>query len=428
MVGMAPIVAFGVGAAVFLLICSLSFGWSWTLLTYFVVALGIFPQVSGVEIGGMELGLNALSLIALGAIAMVALNKRTFTPVFIPILVYLLLGLNTFWQGNAEQFAGAFTILLAVCACGGARFLSDHFDRRLLAYTLLGIVMLELVVCVLQTLGYDLFPTYGAAELEASRANGTLGHPGGLGKVLTVLMVLALPLSRAADERTRKVALVAIVMSLIPIGLTESRANFVAVIATLIVWIVLLPREKNSRKLGFFSVIFVVGLFFSETIISRFVADPSGGGRAHFLEVALQQIPKTPWFGVGPDSYLSVLGQTDALTAQGWRVHNIFVLEVVELGIIGGVLFFLPLLIGAVKSLKRYRAPGVEADFARAYLAVIPGFIVMGVTGWGLMNSWMLFCWMFMFAFALAQSSGVRKTPTEPGLQAPAQKVAQLAR
>lgn len=418
-----------VAAALFLLATALV-GWNWALLLMTLVAVAVLPRTIGLVVGDYPIGGYTVAGVGLAALALYAATRVSADLFFVPLVAFLVLGLFTFWEGTSAQWVGAVQLIVAVGTWLGGRFLGTYFDRearggRWLAFLLAAIVAVELVVCALQGLGVDLFPNAGrTAQLEGDRANGTLEHPGDLGKVLVILLVLLMPLTRARDRVTRLTALVALFASLVPIGMTGSRSNFVAAVVAIAVWVLLLPggRRVLALKAGGLAIVGVIGLIFAGPIIERFLRDPAGGERQHFMEVALAQIPNAPVVGVGPDSYIAVVGQTDAITRAGWRVHNILLLELVEIGILGTVLLFAPFVWLLVVALRRVREPGERGDVARAVLAVLPGFVIIGVTGWGLMYAWTLQLWFLAFGFAYSRlvavpGAGVPPLPDRPGLR-----------
>jgi O-antigen ligase len=121
------------------------------------------------------------------------------------------------------------------------------------------------------------------------------------------------------------------------------------------------------------------------------------------MEVALLQFADTPWFGVGPANYVRVVGMRDALTAEGWPVHNAFMLQIVELGIIGALLFFLPLLYMFVRSILAMRLVSRQGDYARAVVAYLPAFVLISWTGWGMLAPGMAALLFFCLAFSMQQ-------------------------
>ena len=86
------------------------------------------------------------------------------------------------------------------------------------------------------------------------------------------------------------------------------------------------------------------------------------------------------------------LGPTDPLTALGWPVHNSFILAAVELGLLGALLFFLPVIWSILRAIKLSvgRSPGKGES--RLLLSTAPGLLIIGLTGWGLLADSILRC------------------------------------
>lgn len=371
-----------------------------------LVVLAVFQTTGGRGTIGLSSTYIVVAIVAL--IAILSLRKQHLPLLFLPLAVYLALGMTLIWEPQSGQLGSAVNLLFGAIAWSagallGSLYRGDPGAERWLVVGLLLVVAFELVVCALQLAGLQIFvPDARTIELEGGRANGTFAHPSTVGKILTLVLLLVLPSTRSADAWTRRLAFVAVVASILPIVLSASRANLLAVAAMVLVWSLLQPQVGFSlKRFALPAVGGVVILVFLDQILSRF--DQGTGEREHFMGVALEQLGRTPWTGVGPGSYVPVVGRFDALTAQGWPVHNIFVLQAVELGIIGATLFFLPFVIVMLRSAGRWRASGSEGSFARAVLAYVPALIAIGWTGWGWLAPDVLLFACFAFAFVSAQ-------------------------
>src|SRR5207249_6084713 len=114
------------------------------------------------------------------------------------------------------------------------------------------------------------------------------------------------------------------------------------------------------------------------------------------------QIHREPW-GIGPNSYVSVVSAYDAVTASGYPVHNTFLLTTAELGVLGAFLFWLPiagLLVAAWTSRKR---AGLAGSFAIAIVASAPGLYVVNATGWAILRGPLLPLWFVICGLAYSQ-------------------------
>lgn len=373
-----------------------------------ITCLALFQTTGGR--GAYSFSATYVAIFAVGAVALLLWRPYAKPTVFIPLGLYLAVGFMFFWDGEAGGSGAVVNVLLAISAWVGGSLLGQYVRKSVyvettLALLLTGVVIFELVVCVLQVIGVGVFATSGRTlDLEGGRANGTFQHPADVGKVVTLCLVLLLPLMRSQSKTVRRFASTAVLASLVPVALSESRANFIAALAMILLWSVIRPQERGEigRRILLPAAVGIVALFFLNGILERFQQDPLGGQRQHFTEVALEQLARTPWFGVGPGAYIRVVGQFDALTAEGWPVHNIFLLQAVELGIVGAALFFLPVVILAVRAIRLLPVRGREGDFARGAIAYIPAIAIMGATGWGLLSPGMAA--LMFFVFGLSQS------------------------
>lgn len=382
------LLAAGVLAALFLL--GHAGGWR---IAVSAIAIGVLACFPGREVLGAST--SALAILVVAAVGLISSRRVTLPWRFAPLLVYLLLLATVQWNGGEAMWDRIAELALACLAWVVGAFLRDAVDGRITAQRvfvllLLGVLTLQAVVAGLQYLGVDIFTSTGPnADLTEGRSTGTFSHPGNLGKVVFFITMMLLPLSLSPDRLVRRTANVAILLSLVPVGFSESRANFIALLTMLVGWAIISPRTSGAvrGRLLIPGAVLIVGLVFLEPILDRFASDPEGGARVRLMDVALAHIWDNPWFGVGPAMYTSYFGQFDIVTARGWPVHNAFVLQAAELGLLGAVLLFVPLLVApAISAVKASRVVGDSQASARALLAAIPGIIIIAITGWSLTN------------------------------------------
>jgi hypothetical protein len=324
-------------------------------------------------------------------------------------LGFLTVGLTTIWHGTDEQLAGALQLSLGFCAWFvggqlGPLILCQARRVRWIAGTIAGLVGIETLVTLLQRAGIRIFPMKPAlAVLMGDRTNGTTNHPDNLGKVLLLLLILSLGLMGTTDARARRFLWIAVVLMFIPLGLSEGRANILAALTTIVFWAVLSGRRRSlSIRVGVPLVVVLVFLPFAGSIAKRLEEDPNGGPRAGLAATAYEQIHRQPW-GVGPNSYVSVVSAYNSVVAKGYPVHNAYLLTAAELGILGAILFWLPvagLLALAVVSRKRQ---GYAGSFAIAILASVPGLYVVTTTGWAMLSLFLLPLWFLINGIAYSQ-------------------------
>jgi hypothetical protein len=384
--------------------------WRAAFIGCLVVALGVFPASIGRGLFGLDL--MHVTVAAAGVVALLSLTRRIVPISFIGLGVFLLFGLGFAWGFSDEHVRGTLSIICAVLAwVAGAYFGTKSSGlgevRKFIAGLVLLVVIVETVICVLQIMGYPIFETAGrTADLTSGRANGTFSHPSVVGKVMIILMMLILPLTRSSDRVVKRLSSSALAIAFFPIFLSGSRANIAAAVLIAVLWTLLSPRVEPLRKrIWLPSAAVVVTLIFLDDIVARFAQDPEGQSRQHFMGAAFQQLQLTPLTGVGPTSYVSAVGRFDWLTAQGWPVHNTFLLQIVEIGLIGAAFFFAPLAIQFFAALPKMRVTGHQGDVARALVVCTVALAgPVGSTGWGLLTDHVLYLWFFVTAYSASQT------------------------
>lgn len=320
--------------------------------------------------------------------------KLLWTPIpFLPFLIYMVAMAAVGWSGSSSQWAGVlhFGVALAFGVFGAYLSSSTNRDERS-GRTMLGwltiYVFVELAIVIAQSLGADIFPTdLRTAMLEGARANGSLGHPSGLGKIIVLLMPLVLPFTRATDPRSRRIALLLIAGAIPCFLLTASRTNFAAFVAVLVIWAFLLPlRGGLGKRIVVVGAVATVVVLSADIWVWRASTGEDGSFRQQLLDAAFTQFHTTPWLGVGVNSYVDVVGQWDNNAANGWPVHNSFVLLLVETGLVGVILLAIPAVSQLLQAWRGRHLVGEGGDSARALVATAVGIVAIGLTGWSLLS------------------------------------------
>ncbi len=348
--------------------------------------------------------LSALVLAVLGRF------RWGFGWAYAPFFAYAAFMLIFFWDGTVlRTWAGLVHLGVATLAFVVGASLSSwanplSADSRSLARWLLISALVQIPIVLLQTVGIQLFPTDSATELyEGDRANGSFGHPSTWGKFVTLSLMILLPLTRAADSGTRRLAFWAIAATIPTVLLSASRANFLAVILTLVLWATFLPTMKNlGKRLLVPAAIGIVILLSLDLWIGRFETGEDGSTRAYLLSVGMRIFGDFWPTGVGPNSYIPYAATVDRTALDGWPVHNTFVFAIDELGILGAALFFWPLIWLLAASIKRFGRLDTSGDFARAYLFTLPGVIFIAWTGWGMLAETLPY-WLFVLGVVCGQ-------------------------
>ena len=397
-------------------------GWPVLVLAALLCSLTLYPKSFTKDPDPRHIGIAqsvpavATYTVVLLGIAYILLLRVLYRPRArsLPISVFVFLGFlavgsSTIWHGTDEQLAGALQLGLGFCAWFvggqlGPLILCQERRIRWIASTLAGIVGIEALIAVLQRGGIRInsLPP-AAAALVGNRANGTTTHPDNLGKILLLILILCLGLMGTSDARTRRILWLAVVLMFIPLGLSEGRANLLAALTTIVFWALLSgPRRSLAIRLGIPLLAVLAVLPFASAIATRVEEDPNGGPRESLAAAALEQIHRQPW-GVGPNSYVSVVSAYDSITALGYPVHNTFLLTAAELGVLGAVLFWLPVIgLLALAWISR-RRPGFAGSFAIAILASAPGLYVVNASGWAILSGPLLPLWFLVYGIAYSQ-------------------------
>ncbi|MDV7088118.1 O-antigen ligase family protein [Rhodococcus opacus] len=321
----------------------------------------------------------------------------------IAFAAFMSVGMVIWWNASSEQWAGFWQYALVPAGWIVGTALASAVDihgrsGRTLAAWIAFFVSVQLFVSTAQFFGIPLFtPDASTAEIVGARVNGTLSHPTVLGKVVLLALVLILPLTRSTNATSRFLANVSIIGSLPIFVLAGGRVNLLAVGLLLLGWFILLPKNEANTIRNLIPATLILAFIGSIGMLKRrFQEDPFGENRIHFMGVALDQIQRTPFAGTGPNAYVSTAGQYDALTAEGWPVHNTVLLAIGELGFFGAGLLFVPIVGVALLAWRLRNKPGIGGSYAKAYVALIPGMFLIAMTGWGLLSGEVLPLWFLV--------------------------------
>ncbi len=111
----------------------------------------------------------------------------------LPFVAFLIICFVFIWTPTGEVQAGMVHFLTAAAAWAAGSYAASCVDQdgktgRTFMYWILGTVVVQLGISLLQFAGLPLFPTNAAtAELVGSRINGSFGHPTTLGEDLAPL-------------------------------------------------------------------------------------------------------------------------------------------------------------------------------------------------------------------------------------------------
>jgi O-antigen ligase len=360
-------------------------------------------------------------LLFVGVLALLAVlhrlhrgGKRLLPVSALVFLLFLVLEFLFSWSGTSEQVSGIVQLFLGFAAWGagaylGPKLLANERSIRLIALTILFIAGVQALVAIAQRMGITINPMDPKLASEmGNRTNGTLTHPNNLGKVALMLLILSLALvAGGISRRTRSILWISIIVLIVPLGLSQGRANMVAALLTVVFWAALSPRDRPLRlRLGVPLAAVLVALPFVGAILAREQDDPDGGPRGQLSATAIDQIHMHPLFGLGPNSYVSIVSDYDAVVAAGYPVHNTFLLTAAEFGIPAAVLFWIPLLLLLLACWRARTLGGFPASFGVATLASAPGMYVVLSTGWAMLSASLLPFWFLLLGITYSQVTG----------------------
>ncbi|MEU4380230.1 MULTISPECIES: O-antigen ligase family protein [Actinomycetes] len=369
-------------------------------LAILVATLGLVPIAlapadvviyAGVSTGTPTLYSYTIAIAVAFVLVMMHTRRRFVRALllWVPFLGWLALFAAVHWDASLRIVSGLLHFCLAaiVFAVGAT---AERADRRhsVLLWAFAAVAWLQLFAITAAVLGFPLRRVSGQQALDVlGRATGLTSHPGELAKLLFFCGLCALTLPQRT-VRERWVAWTTLGVVLIGVSLTQSRTVLAAVVSMILIFMLLELMTGRWQKKYFVVVGLtgVLGVASLPWLIERFMADPGGGSRQHLLMVAVDAIRAHPWAGVGPNSYVAVVGASDPLTASGVPVHNVLLLSAAEVGIIGALLLWLPFVRTATAAIRAVFRTRTSELAPRVLVSALPALVLVGMTGWGLMQ------------------------------------------
>ncbi|MGH2543463.1 MAG: O-antigen ligase family protein [Ardenticatenaceae bacterium] len=211
------------------------------------------------------------------------------------------------------------------------------------------------------------------------RAYGLTEHPNSLGVTLSVVILMLLPALRQVTG-WRRVGLVgAIVVGFSALLVSFSRAAWLGFAVGVLTWFLVQRGERHGQRgrvdirslrsiLAALLLVITVSflIHYRALILSRFfelstyVEAPSIAERSRDLEIAMRLFMKHPWRGVGALNYLDA---ARAIDPSARIVHNIPLMIMAELGVLGGLFFLFLSLSPLIQNVFR-REEGARKGFA----------------------------------------------------------------
>lgn len=362
------------------------------------------PSYAGIA-QGQPLTTYTIAIVAT-LLLLVAKRRVRLALDYLPLIAFLLIMTPLYWGLSSVTSAGLIHYAVAVAALLVGTTLGAHAGssvaiRRMVVLVALSVVILQLAISALQLVGLDPLPLDAdTAARMGFRVHGTINHPNNLGKAMLLLAALVLPLTDETDRRLRMPAFWTVGLAGLVIGLTVGRANIVAYVILIVVYSMIRPTTSKSKaRFALPAAAAIASLPVLPFFIARLREDPGGGSRGHMTQVALDQIMSNPFLGIGPNNYVDVVGERDRLTASGLPVHNSYLLAIAEIGLVGALLIFGPMLIRVVRAWRRRREPGPVGWNAATLVAMNVALVVVVATGWAMLSTFLLPLWMLVMGY-----------------------------
>lgn len=356
-------------------------------LIYTLVAANS-PVRTSIASSSLDLRTPHLALLVAAVIVPATVRRSNFSLLLVAVPIALLSVAVTAGDLPPNVLSGIaqWGYVALAWTCGSALAVARRTGRlpdRPLALILLSAIAANGVAVALQLTGRWTVASINVAGEELERVSGLQGHSGNLGKVLLLLLVLSLPLTRSADRLARSSSIASVAMVFVMIGFTFSRANTVAMLVGILLWFTIGP---GSSALGRITVPLAVAISsapFLNVLLQRNAYDPGGGSRPVLVQAARDQLGMTFWWGIGPNDYQRTVGAFSDISAV-LPVHSVAWLTLVEAGALITVLIAIPLSRLVVSALTNVRSEGIRGSQATAVLAFLPGIVLIAMTGHGL--------------------------------------------
>lgn len=293
---------------------------------------------------------------------------------WIPYIVVTIIGLVFAGAINAIMFWIIATIVLIVASNVQ---LDNYFSPKQLA--IFGVIAFLgiLVQMFFKSLYYGRL-IYFFNDRTISDIRAWSGHTGYAGFTYQLAMTAAILIGAeaafyyfycASDTKKQKhIFMLACIICILGVFLTGKRTMSLVALLTPI-FISVLSKERTGKKMMYELIIIgvVVGAYFfmilnadklvntralgriAESLVALRTGDDFSNGRNELYSSAIDAFLQHPILGIGIDNFTEYTGHHTA-------VHNSYLQILCEQGIVGGMLFIVPLIAGLVKSLKTFRA------------------------------------------------------------------------
>jgi len=229
-----------------------------------------------------------------------------------------------------------------------------------------------------------------------SGAVGVFLHPGNLGLFLTI--ATAFLLGCFLNGYKKRLTFVLLVINVLTIFLTYSRSSYVALVIMSCV-ILFLHHSPGSKVFSLKTVLFgvlpgvfiLLGFIFISPLGALFLSDNAAEmlqARVDHWKVALDIFSQSPVIGVGLNAHLEYISSQPLLLSNIHNeflttnpIHNIHLIVLCEMGIIGIVIWIL-FIVNSVADARRNLAANNNMIFSLAKAGAVISFVIYGITDW----------------------------------------------
>lgn len=288
-------------------------------------------------------------------------KARFFPQTTVPILLYMLMVMFSFYQARNVQLS-AFELFLLGQFFLMYFYIANHVtawrDIRFVVGVVIVSMLFESALMVIQyvtgfsfSLGpiasrsYEVGASAGAIGL---RVGGTIGQPNAAGTYLTVVLLIAISALLIDSLLDKTLVVIACVLGSMALIFTSSRTAWGGFVLGLLLLLMQTIQTSAGRKLilGTTVGMLLVGMFFGAQIMSRIETSAADRTRQELATMALNIIDDFP-LGIGANNYDQVM--SDKYAHPNWvghthmPVHNKLLLVWSETGPQGLVAFVLVL-------------------------------------------------------------------------------------
>jgi len=329
----------------------------WALVAFTAILL-LSPQAWLPALKVIRIAFLAAGLAMAAHVADRTIHRQSITPLSPEIGIVLAL---VAWS--------VLTLPLSMWPGGSVRVLTDHYLKAIAFFWLLGTIVTStdrlramawtLVLCSVPlaatgvanylsgaTLSTGVRGFYRIEGYVGQGGSGLTGNPNDLALMLNLIVPLAGVLAFVSRGMRRLVAIAALLLAVLAVVLTFSRAGFVTLAASFVMFLLVLARRKAPGAAAALLALAIcippllpAGYVDRLSTITNIESDRTGSaqGRWRDIQEAAEVVAKNPVVGAGIGNDILAM---NVQRGDDWtQVHNVYLQYGVDLGIPGLLLF-----------------------------------------------------------------------------------------